>query len=304
MRRVAHVLALTPLLLAGVACSASSSEQESDPPRPSVTLSTSDREKPADCSHTWVAGATGRVVDSSGNRITGATISYCVYRGETGTCLAPATSGKGGWYTLLVPPEHRCVSDLAVRVFVPKERNLRLADTYCAPALAPQQAVLEAPDHVMLQLFAPTSQPKVADPKVARDFVFRDGLTLTITPDDLVEYDSVDALSAGPVDLSLPGCAAREPLDALWAFGPEINVRILGGGKKVPFKLPAKGLADGTVVDLFLLGGTGTMIDETRSAPEAKYVKYGTGKVVAGMVVPDAGSELPALTAVGYKKRG
>ncbi len=100
-----------------------------------------------------------------------------------------------------------------------------------------------------------------------------------------------------------PPCFA-EGLDllGLYAFAPEVAV--LGATGGFPIRIPnVHGLADGTRVDLFVLGGLDTFLPDGTQVHEAAFEAYGTASVSGGMIVRDVGSELPYLSWLGYRVR-
>ncbi|MBX3186333.1 MAG: hypothetical protein KF819_04925 [Labilithrix sp.] len=288
------------------ACSSSAPASEAPVvPRPTITLSETERTKPASCNASWLAGSTGRVTTDGGEILVGASVAYCAYHPDSAVCLPWVKTTEGGWYTVLVREPNRCMERLSVRVIPPEGR--RLSDAYCAPALSAIDGVLDlARDLRVYSLDAPTSLPPRGDAAQTRTVSFAGGLELTFAPDDLVEGDLYDKLSAAPVtDGERPCFLPPElALDGLYAFGPAMNVSVFAGKPKVKFKLPnPKGLPEGAAVELFVLGGSGTQLDDTRAIEEGSFVSIGAGRVREGRVVPDPGSELPALTVVGYRRK-
>jgi len=308
MRR-GHRLVLACVTLATAACSSACGEtsgQEPDTtPRPRLSLPDAERAKPASCGDTWLAGSTGRVTTDRGEVLVGATVAYCAYTSESATCLPWVRTEAGGWYSLLVQEPHRCVKRLSVRVIPPAGR--RLSEAYCAPPLGAPGGVLDlSADLRLTTLDAPTSLPPLGDPTVVRTVAFADGLELTFAPDDMIEGDQYDKLSAGAVTDAERPCFLPEGLsmDALYAFGPAMNVGVFAGRPKVRFKLPnPKGLPEGTVVELFVLGGSASQLDADRPIEEGAFTPAGLGHVEGGRVVPSPGGELSVLSVVGYRRR-
>ena len=92
----------------------------------------------------------------------------------------------------------------------------------------------------------------------------------------------------------------------LVVFGPDVNVKLFYDKPKIAFKIPntAK-LAEGSKVELLLLGGFTTFLtkESSKTVEEGSFAPYGTGTIKGGFVVPDPGSELPALTALGIRPK-
>jgi hypothetical protein len=294
-----------------IGCSTTSSSSNApaarpadDTPRPVLALDDVDRAKPSSCDEHWLAGSTGRVTTDRGEVLVGATVAYCAYSKDLSLCLPWVKTEKGGWYSIVVDEEHRCLAELSIRVIPPEGR--RLSDVYCTPSLSPTSSgVLELSDLRVFTLNAPKKLPPLGDSSKTRTVAFDDGLELTFAPDDLAEGDQYEKLSAGPVnDLERP-CflPAGVTMDALYAFGPAMNVSVFADKPKVRFKLPnPKGLSEGTEVEIFALGGSGSQIDVDHPLAEGAFESVGLGHVEGGLVVPDSGA-LPVLSVVGYRRR-
>ena len=273
--------------------------------RPTPALTEEDRVAPADCAAAWVAAATGRVVDNTGAPIEGASVGYCVFGNGLGNCLKDVKTTKNGWYNYPIETPYRCIEKLAVRIYAPEATKLRVSENYCKPALTPVRGVLDvATDDILYRLAAPTSLPAIGDPKASRTVTFSD-IDVTLIPDSIVEGDQYARMSAGVLDLKSPPCFVPKDLmlEGLVAFSPNMNVNVFGETiNKIGFKLKTT-LPEGTAVDLYILGGLATQLNADKTVDEGEFVKFGTGKVQSGKVVPDAGSELPALTVLGYRRR-
>ncbi len=276
--------------------------------RPVPTLTEEDRVTPSECKQAWVAAVTGRVVDGTGAPIEGASVGYCIFADGLSTCLPDVKTNKYGWYNKPIDKAFRCVEKMVARAYSgpTATSNLRLSESYCRPALTPSRGVLDnVTDDVLYKLAAPTSLPGLDDAKKARTVTFPGNIEVTITPDSIVESDQYNYLSAAPLDLATRPCFVPKDLtlDGLVAFAPNMNVAVFSSNPvKIGFKLGTT-LPEGTAVDLYVLGGVSTQIDADHAVEEGELAKFGTGKVTNGAVVPDTGSELPALTAVGYKRR-
>ena len=76
---------------------------------------------------------------------------------------------------------------------------------------------------------------------------------------------------------------------------------MLGETGGFPVRIPANGLAEGTRVELLVLGGLETRLADGTSVHEADFDVFGTATVTDGMIVSDPGSELPYLSWLGYR---
>jgi hypothetical protein len=295
------------LLAYGLAGCANSVDATPAPLRPEVRLDEAERVAPATCAGAWTAAATGRVVDTKGRGIAGASVNFCVLANGNGTCLQPVTTQLGGWYTYPVPAPFRCMEKLTTRVLVDPARGLRLTESYCKEGLSPVRGVLDLTrDHVLDELAAPLESGPITTGSPVRRWRFAEDLEVTFDPEDVVEGADSARLSAGRVNVARRPCfvPASLALDALFAFAPNMNVLVFADRPNIAFALPnVKHYPDGTEVDLYLLGGLATQLDKVVPVAEGAFVAFGVGVVRGGRVVPKPGSELPALTYVGYAKR-
>ena len=94
-------------------------------------------------------------------------------------------------------------------------------------------------------------------------------------------------------------CFTDQPSDllSLWALGPESGI---DPGIAVRFP-ETTGLPDGTRVEVWLVGGTFTLLPSDEVLEEGVFAPIGTGTVRGGFVHSDPGSELPYLSWVGYR---
>lgn len=267
---------------------------------PSVQLNADEQNKPASCRDAWVAAAVGRVQDERGRGVEGAYVGYCT-KADTSVCLATVPTEKDGWYTYRIDANFRCVREIVANA-QPKPADMgKFSPAYCKLALTAERGLLEVEEALtMYPLEAPNRPPGAARTTIT----FPSGLQLQLAKDDLLEDDRAEKLGAAILDLSELPCFVKpsDNLDTLVVFGPEINADIFRDKPKIGFAVPTS-LAEGTKVELLLLGGFTTFADQETQLDEGSFEPYGTGTVKDGMVVPDRGSELPALTALGIRKQ-
>ena len=275
-----------------------------DVPAPKPVLTKEESEKPATCADSWVSVAVGKVATDTGDSVEGALVGYCV-KSERNTCLAPIKSEKGGWYTYRIDGDKRCVKEIVARAEAPEGSVGKYSVAYCPIPTSAQGGLLEVSTKLVLYTLEAPAAPATA----ARTAVkFPSGVELTFAPADLLEKEMAGKIGAKMVDLASPPCfvKASDALSMLVVFGPDVNVKLFYDKPKIDFKIPntAK-LAEGSKVDLLLLGGFQTFLtkDSTEVVEEGSFLPYGTGTVKGGFIVPDPGSELPALTAVGIRPK-
>jgi hypothetical protein len=309
-----HLYCKTVLLglLSATACSAAAPDssrpnaRDQGSARPTLTIADGDRVTPANCKGSWVVGATGRVQDDAGNAIADMNVGFCVFAGTSSTCLAPGTTGSQGWFSYQIPAKFRCMENLIIRTSAPPFGSQRYAESYCKPALTPREGALEIElPQVLHALDAPMSLPPIGDPTLAHQVAFANGVEITLVPNDMAEGDLYPRLGSKVLNPKASHCFVPSglALDGLIAFGPSMNVNVGSGAPKMDFRLKTS-LPEGSAVDLYILGGVGTQLDVTHGIEEGVFAKVGSGNVTAGSVRPDANSRLPALTVVGYKRKG
>ncbi len=252
------------------------------------------------CTATWTVGARGRIVDEAGVGVEGARSQMCLrLEDETLLCLVPPVTDAEGYFhqafTSEIPGEEpRCLQEFAIRALLP---NAGFATTYCHAVLTPEAGVLTLEDPVVLYEVAPTALPAEGDREAMREVTLDDGLVLDVVPSALL--GDYERLSAQRHAVTAPPCFARgADLLGLYAFTPEVRV---DPGFRV--RIPNRhGLEEGARVELLLLGGLETILPDERLIAEADFEVFGTATVRDGFIESDAGSELPYLTWLGYRR--
>ncbi len=286
-------LLLAVLVIGPLGCG---SDEEVSPQFPE--LDALDTTPDPSCSGTWVAGVTGRIVDENGAGVPAAFPQMCVRLAENGflSCLVPEPARDDGYFGQVIPADNRCMSDLNFRVFL---GDSPYGTTYCRSDLRAEDGILSIGAPLVLYEVTPAADlPPEGDPEVSRTVVLADGLELDVIPAPL--YGSYAELGASRLDEST--CFADESFDVLYALTPEsLTFRFGTSEVGFPVRIPTS-LPEGSVVDLYVLGG----LDEFELATgttltEGAFEKFGTGHVADGMIVSDSGSELPYLTWLGVR---
>lgn len=248
----------------------------------------------AACGATAVDVVTGRVTDEAGAAIAGARPQLCARLAPDGrlVCLAPPVSEADGSFSIEVPAEARCMRSAAMRVLLPSSAN---AVTYCPIELGAAvegRLALSTP----YELFAVErgSLPPLGDPSAAREVPLGAALVLDVSPDAVggeADYLRLGARSVDPARSCVP--EARS-LAGLVAATPEASL-------SAPFRVHAPDLAEGTHVELFVLGGLGTVLGDGTEVEEATLARFGAGTVdAAGWIQPEPGVLLPHLGWLGW----
>lgn len=249
------------------------------------------------CTGTWLAAATGRIVDEAGAPIEAGRPQLCLTRSDGSfLCTEPPASRADGWYVQVVGEENRCVSTIALRALLP---GSSLATTYCHVDLVAEAGVYHRDEPIVLYaLDAPVVLPPEGDAEMAREVTLADGVVIGgVLPSELFgDYGSI----AGRRVTTTPCFAEGADLDGLYALGPEGYPSETGYSVRIP---NATGLMEGTVVDLLVLGGLNTRLVGGDIVEEADLAVFGTGTVIDGVIVGDPSARLPELTWLGYRAR-
>lgn len=258
-----------------------------------------DRTPDPACTAHWVAGIRGRALDELGQPLAGGILQMCLRTEDhTQLCLAPTDVEPDGWYRVVLDRELRCIQQVTLRL---SARDGAASTTYCRAPMAPVYGVLDIDeDLVVHSLEVPVERPGVGDATAMRTLRFPDGLEVDAVPGDFEFPEAYDQLAAGRVDPANADCFLDEApsLLGLYAFGPESGIAP-GAGFRIP---EGTGLADGSRVELWIVGGTYTHLADGEWIEEGTFVPYGHGTVSGGAIAPDPGSELPYLTWLGYRR--
>lgn len=255
----------------------------------------------AGCAATSVSFVSGYVVDSARRPVAGAKAQVCLRTspGDTLLCLMPADTESTGGFGVVIPDNARCVDDVTMRVLLPGASKVT---SYCHVKLG-TETVLNVENPVVLFDTTPAvTLPEFGDGNMARTVVFADGLELEVTP--LSFFGNYDALAVTRIDPATPGlCFLESPdqVDALYAFSPEDNI-----DGTFPVKIPNDdGLAPGTTVDMFALGGLECVRSNGENIGEGDFELYGTATVdeAGEFIVSNEDGHLPCLNWFGYKAR-
>lgn len=300
---VMHRFALTLLVL----CACDDGPNGGPPDFP--VLEALDRTPDPACEGIWLAGIRGRVVDVAGEGVAGATVQHCL-RLHDGrfVCTSPPQDDDGafvfemtddeGWYAYVFEEGVRCVDELAIRVL---HRERAFGTTYCHVPLDPEDSVQLLPrPAVMNDVVVPAELPPLGDPMAPRDVTFEGGVVLTdVVPGRLFdgEYEELSGAFVSAEEPRPCFVAEGDELLGLYTFAPEIV-----SGEPIGLRLPNDmGLAEGTTLELSVLGGLGTVRADGSAVMEADFEPFGTATVTSDAIVSDPGVEVPSLTTIGWR---
>lgn len=253
-----------------------------------------------ECGADWVVQVDGAIVDDAGEQVAGAKAQLCVRLDSVDgrlVCLRPEDAGDDGTFTIVAPPSARCVGGGSMRVFAP---GSTLATTYChiETEAAGGRLTLAEPI-VLFETDAAEALPAYGDPDAARAVTLGGGFELPeFVPSELgftFDESAYANLGARRVDPATEGlCFVSAEVDGLWAFRVEANV-----DGALDFRFPnTDGYAAGARVDLYVLGGLETRLEDGSTVSETEFVRYG-----AATVSEDGGwveGRIPAFTWLGY----
>lgn len=208
-------------------------------------------------------------------------------------CLMPALNEESGEFAIAFPEVAQCVEELTLRVFTPDDPGL--ATTYCPVPLTASEGVLSlVTDAPMFPIAEPTELPERGDADAPRTVRFPGELELTLAPSAFTD-GTYEALRAAVLDPSVDTCFSESLFDALLVFGPEADVR----GENLGVSLPAGELAEGTLLDVYALGGLETLLPDETLVPEGALARVGSARVESGRIVSD--DAVPYLGFIGFR---
>ncbi|MFK7998034.1 MAG: hypothetical protein AB8H86_00505 [Polyangiales bacterium] len=249
------------------------------------------------CTGEWVAAVTGRIVDEGGAGVGEAIPQMCVRLGDgTLNCLAPEPAREDGYFARIIDDGSRCMSELNFRALLP---GSSFGTTYCHSDLQAEDGILSIPEALILYEVEPAAAlPPEGNPEEPRTVVLADGLEIDARPAPM--FGTYESFGGTRIDETT--CFSGSDLDGLYALTPESATFRIGSEEAgFPVRIPTT-LAEGTTVDLLVLGGLDEFeLPTGQRLTEGAFEVFGTGTVVDGMVVSDPGSELPYISWLGYR---
>lgn len=254
------------------------------------------------CSGDWLATVAGRLQLDDGTPLDDGRAQVCLRDADTDVlvCLRPEASCPDGSFEVRIPESNRCVGNMVMHSF---SFNGSFADTFCDVdvAGADPRADFSNDPWVVYRTTPVANLPPVGDDTMARTVTFENNLSVEVTPERL--FDGYDTLASVFLD-GRPAEApcflgANDDYDAIWGFTPALNI---SGADGYPFRITDTGLTEGTMVDLFVLGGLECWLDAmpTSNVPEGEWDNYATVTVGAGGVIE---GNLPCFNWFAYRAR-
>ena len=244
-------------------------------------------------------------VESEGDRVAGAKPQMCITHTNGYICVEPVDTCEDGTWFQELTEDIRCVEKMVMSVSKPGD----FASTFCELSLD-EEGVLRIDEP--LEIYPVSTQPDkppLGDATEARTVELQDGVQLELVPSSLEEcfedgfrcdrvYGPLGVRRIGPDEATPCFVDPAEPPDALYAFNVSNDV-----DGTVPVRLENQdGLAPGTVVDVFVLGGLFCTLPDGGEVEEGEWRAFGTATVSAdGQFIE--GGEIPCVNWFGYRAR-
>ena len=258
---------------------------------------------------------TGFVQDATGAPVTGAKAQICTRsaRDYSSVCLSPVDVAANGAFSVSVPSDNNCLYEGVLRALAPASSY---STAYCTYDMADLEVTggvidLSAAPAVLYPTTAANNLPAecvggagcMADQDEYVTMNFDDGLSIDINPSWLFNgavglkdfsatyIEGTDHLCNGDQIAGAPG---------VWAFSPE------GDGFEIrfPARIPDKlGLADGTLVNVYIQGGVGQTIGEgedKKECEEGTWRHFACATVEGGVITLDEANGVPAIGWLAY----
>lgn len=249
------------------------------------------------CAARWVVGVRGSIEEEGGTPVEAGRAQLCVRLSpsEALACLSPPISDAEGRFTIVAPTFARCMSSAAMRVLAPGQP---FATTYCHVELGASGAVVDLDAPFVLHRVSAAIAPARGEGASEREIGLPGGLFLTLAPDALPEPSNYAELAGARVASGLP-CGVGGDAIAVWALAPEVSV---SGGAALRIE-DGLGLAPGTEVELLVLGGLETRLEDGTLVPEAELAVFGTGMVSIDGARIETSARLPYLSWLAVRER-
>jgi len=273
-------------------------------------------ERDAACTNNpWIWKITGTIQDGSDQALAGAIVQICVTPavGEM-ICQRPERSDDSGTFEIIVNIDYMCVKSVVMRSLGVDNKSTTYYLDLELPELVngDNDPVFTISPSIVLHDTAAATVPTIADPFSNTEtytISFADGLEMDIQPSTFYgQTSTIDDLRSVRVAADSGGLEFADSatdFEAFYGFWPEADVNNTNGGPSVyPVRIPnSTGLANGTAVDFYVLGGLSTTLNGTIESKlhEAEWAKAGTGTVSGDTISSDSGSGLPCLTWFAYK---
>lgn len=253
-----------------------------------------------------VTSVTGSVVDEGDNAFNGADVILCIYQeGGKALCLNPKKTNASGQFTIDLPGGGSCLEEAAYQV--KSFSDLTMVSSYCSVELG-AGGDITIPDAVKLVQAPVCTRDALGDTTQPHVVTSPGGATMTVVPEELFLFDyAYEDMRVVTWDATQWGWPcfvdASNPPDGLVAFAPEIELK---SEDALHVSFPNdKGLAAGTVVNLYALGGAATSTWNNTPVHEGHWDIIGEAEVSSdgSRIETRAGEGLPFGTWVGWKQK-
>ena len=275
---------------------------------PDGDVESADDESLAPCTlaHTTrVTRFVAKALDENGQALAGAKAIFCLYTtGSIPSCLNPATADSNGVIVATVPSDKQCVESAAVRILSPPSGPARIIPS-CPVDLKEGGVVSIGSPMKLIQIPAATRDAIGKDLDSVHAISAPDGSVLNVIPNKLwlidYAYGDIAPLLWDTASQERP-CfmKANDSAVGIVAIYPEVAAKSKGGAQ---LRIPNAGkLAQGTLLDVYGVGGVDTALFDKTGVEEGLMAKIGTAVVSAdGKTIETQGDGLPFLTWVVFK---
>ena len=252
---------------------------------------------------------TGLVADETGCPVGCAKAQICIEVAPSGDflCLRPESTDSTGRFEVELIGDNTCISRGAMRIFHATDS---MAPMYPHVNLESDSAHVDFGDAFTLHYTdAPTMLPTAADNDASYTVAFADGLEIDVVPSKMsagaskyAQLSSVHIMGSDALETVSSLVFTDDPssFEGFYGFSPEGDV--IGGGFNVRLA-NSTGLAAGTAVDLYALGGIACTLPDGEHIPEGELANVGTGSVSSDgtkITFPED-VVLPCMTWMAYK---
>jgi hypothetical protein len=256
---------------------------------------------------TDVTSVSGSVIDESDAAYGGVGLVLCIYQqGGIAKCLSPTKSSAAGTFDVDMPGDSTCLESASYQL---RADDLAVTPLYCPVDVTGGGAITTPGPDRLVSVPACTRDPLGAEAD-AHEVTAPDGVSMTVVPGGLWLFDFAyedlrlrrwDATKWGWPCFVDPSNAPED----LAVFAPEMEVRP-DAKDAVHVSFPNEaGLAAGTVVDLYGLGGAATSLWDGEDVHEGAWEIIGEAQVSSdgARIETRPGEGLPFATWVGWKQK-
>lgn len=257
---------------------------------------------------TDVESVSGSAIDEGGSPFSGADVILCIYYEQgKAQCLPPVEANGSGEFSVAMSGGTTCLESASYQI--KSFEDLTVTGLYCTvDVTAGGQITTPGPDR-LVKAPAGTRDP-LGTPSEPHEVTASEDASIKVVPDGLFLFDfAYEDLRILPWDDTAWGWPcfvdASNPPDGMIGFAPEVEVKPDAKDALHVSFINDQGLASGTVVDLYALGGGSTKKWDGAQLHEGHWEVIGEAVVTSdgSRIETRAGEGLPFGTWVGWKKK-